>query len=274
MNKFFANNSLRNNLTTTVISVLASTAFLSMAEPAKAASFLGVNVIDNSPFVKGSSPMPIPHSTQTFMGDGKTYEFSVDVPGLGSRGKSLSHFGLMSGGTFTALFTKGLNSRSYDPGSKAINDWLGTCNITIKQPCTVEYTFTAGVEYQLGLWTGPSRFTAFGVAQQDSYTFSTRTDQHYPNSLTPQYVANHPDRFLTVAEKGAYFLGMEDGLLRQGSSGSYSHDYQDWVVKATPKEEPPEIPPTSVPEPSTLLGVSFIALGAGLTRQRRKGKKQ
>lgn len=36
--------------------------------------------------------------------------------------------------------------------------------------------------------------------------------EFYPNPITPQYVANNPDKFVSVIEKNAYFLGMEDGM--------------------------------------------------------------
>lgn len=248
------------------IAAATATALVSFGTPASAIT-LGVDVIDDSPFMKGIGPMPIPHATQIFEGDGKTYEFSVVVPeGLGSRGATFSNFGFMSDGVFTSLFTEDLDK--YNPGSNRKNDWLGTCDISISQPCTVKYTFEEGVEYQLGLLDrgfggGASNFSAFGVAQKDSYTFNKETDEFYPNPLTPQYVADNPDKFVTVVENNAYFLGMEDGMFPQGNSGNYYHDYQDWVVKVTPE---------SVPEPGTvgaLLGVSAL----GVIRRRRKAVK-
>ncbi|MEQ8540844.1 MAG: PEP-CTERM sorting domain-containing protein [Coleofasciculus sp. D1-CHI-01] len=250
------------------LSIVAATAttLASFAAPA-AAITLGVDVIDNSPFMKGIGPMPIPHATGTFEGNGKTYEFSVVVPqGLGSRGATYSDFGFMSGEVFTSLFTEDLGR--YNPGSGNDNDWLGTCGISIGEECTVQYTFEEGVTYQLGLLDrgfggGASNFSGFGVAQKDSYTFNTATDQSYPNPLTPDYVANNPDKFLTVAEEGAYFLGMEDGMFKKDST-NYYYDYQDWVVKVTHE---------SVPEPGTvgaLLGVGAL----GFISRRRKAVKR
>ncbi|MEQ8754321.1 MAG: PEP-CTERM sorting domain-containing protein [Coleofasciculus sp. G1-WW12-02] len=250
------------------LSLTAATAtalLISFAAPAAAIN-LGVDVIDDSPFMKGIGPMPIPHGTQKFIGDGKTYEFSVVVPqGLGSRGATFSDFGFMSGGAFTSLFTEDL--KKYDPGSNRNNDWLGTCNISISQPCTLKYTFDKGVEYQLGLLDrgfggGASNFSGFGIAQKDSYTFSKETDEFYPNLMTPEYVANNPDKFVTVIEKNAYFLGMEDGMFKKDST-NYYYDYQDWVVKVTD---------VSVPEPGTvgaLLGVSAL----GFISRRRQTVK-
>lgn len=252
--------------TLSLVAATAATTLVSFASPAAAIN-LGVDVIDDSPFMKGIGPMPIPHATQLFEGDGKTYEFSIVVPeGLGSRGMTFSDFGFMSDGEFTSLFTEDLDK--YDPGSNPINDWLGTCGKSISQDCTVKYTFEEGVTYQLGLLDrgyggNASNFSAFGVAQKDSYTFDKQSDEFYPNPLTPEYVADNPDKFVTVMEQNAYFLGMEDGMYKQGNSGNYYYDYQDWVVKVT----------TPVPEPGTvgaLLGVSAL----GVISRRRKAVKR
>ncbi|MEQ8971126.1 MAG: PEP-CTERM sorting domain-containing protein [Coleofasciculus sp. C1-SOL-03] len=255
------------------IAAATATTLASLGAPASAIT-LGVDVIDNSPFMNGIGPMPIPHATQTFEGDGKTYEFSVVVPeGLGSRGKTYSDFGFLSGvnpdgsgGTFVSLFTEGL--RAYDPGSGNDNDWLGTCAISISEDCTVKYTFEDGVNYQLGLLDrgfggGASNFSGFAVTQKDSYTFNVETDQNYPSLLTEDYVESNPDKFLTVVEQGAYFLGMEDGMFKKDSE-NYYYDYQDWVVKVTHE---------SVPEPGTvgaLLGLGVI----GFISRRRQAVKR
>ncbi|MEQ8382903.1 MAG: PEP-CTERM sorting domain-containing protein [Coleofasciculus sp. A1-SPW-01] len=248
------------------IAAATATALVSFGVPASAIT-LGVDVIDDSPFMKGIGPMPIPHATQTFEGDGKTYEFSVVVPeGLGSRGATYSDFGFVSGGVFTSLFTEDL--RPYNPGSGNANDWLGTCSISISEECIVKYTFEKDVEYQLGLLDrgfggGSSNFSAFGVAQKDSYTFNVETDQNYPFPLTEDYVDSNPDKFLTVVEEGAYFLGMEDGMFKKDSE-NYYYDYQDWVVKVTHE---------SVPEPGTvgaLLGLGVV----GFISRRRKAVKR
>ncbi len=244
-----------------IAAAATTTALISVGTPAQAATFLGVNEINNSPYMKGVGPV-IPNATNTFSFDkDTTYEFSVVVPnGLGSRGMDKSNFGFLSNGSFTALFTEGKNGNAYDPGSKATNnDWLGTCNITINAPCTLSYTFKKGVEYKLGLEdSGSKKFSSFGVAQKDSYTFDKFSDEFYPDTL-PKNLP--PDKFVTVSKPGTYFLGMEDGSFKKNSSNFY-YDYQDWVVAAKP---------ASVPEPGTvgaLLGVGALGL---IGRRRRQG---
>jgi hypothetical protein len=249
-----------------IAAAATTTVIASVGAPAQAATFLGVNEITNSPYMKGIGPV-IPNATKTFSFDkDTTYQFSVVVPdGLGSRGKDKSNFGFLSNSSFTALFTEGKDGNAYNPGSKANNnDWLGTCNITINAPCTVSYTFKKGVEYKLGLEdSGSKKFSGFGVAQKDSYTFDKLSDEFYPNPLTPAYVnnPNNADKFVTVSQPGTYFLGMEDGTFKQSAKNFY-YDYQDWVVAVTP---------ASVPEPGTvgaLLGVGALGL---IGRRRRQG---
>jgi len=247
-----------------IAAAATTTAIASVGAPAQAATFLGANEINNSPYMKGVGPV-IPNATNTFSFDkDTTYQFSVVVPdGLGSKGMDKSNFGFLSNGSFTALFTEGKDGNAYDPGSKANNnDWLGTCNITINAPCTVNYTFKKGVEYKLGLENfGSKKFSGFGVAQKDSYTFDKVSDEFYPDTVTPAYVAANPGKFVTVSQPGTYFLGMEDGTFKKNSSNFY-YDYQDWVVAAKP---------ASVPEPGTvgaLLGVGALGL---IGRRRRQG---
>ncbi|MEQ8754320.1 MAG: PEP-CTERM sorting domain-containing protein [Coleofasciculus sp. G1-WW12-02] len=238
------------------IAAATATALVSFGAPAQAASFLGIDIVEDSP-VTGTAPT-IPHKTNVFAGDGLTYEFSVLAPnGLGSRGAAFSDFGFMSNGNFTALFTEG-NGISFDqPNSAFINDWLGTCDITISVPCTVEYTFEKGVEYQFGVWDrgfggGGKNFVAFGVAQLDSYTFPSLTDQANPNPP------------ITVSDPGYYFIGLEDTRFPL-ASGEFYYDFQDWVVKAQA--------PASVPEPGTVG--ALLGLGAlGFISRRRQSVKR
>lgn len=247
------------------IAAATATALVSLGAPAQAASFLGIDIVEDSP-VTGTAPT-IPHKTNVFAGDGLTYEFSVLAPdGLGSRGLFYSDFGFMSNGKFTALFMEGANpsaaqpqGNSFDiPNSAFINDWQGTCDITIKAPCTVEYTFEKDVEYQFGVWergfsgSATPIFRTFGVAQLDSFTFPSLTDQANPNPL------------ITVSDPGYYFIGLEDTRFPL-DNGEFYYDFQDWVVKAQA--------PASVPEPGTvgaLLGLSAL----GFISRRRQSVKR
>lgn len=251
-------------LSTLSLTAVTATALTTLGAPAQASTFLGIDIVEDSP-VTGEAAV-IPHQTNVFLGDGNTYEFSVMAPdGLGSRGLFYSDFGFMSNGQFTALFMEGANptaekpnGNSYDiPNSAFINDWQGTCDVTIKSPCMVEYTFEEGVQYQFGVWErglsgGASPiFHTFGVAQEDSFTFPDLTDQA-PNN-----------EFITVEDPGYYFIGMEDTRFPL-ANGNYYYDFQDWVVKAKT---------ASVPEPGTIG--ALLGLGAvGFFSRRRKSEKQ
>jgi hypothetical protein len=229
-----------------LVATAAVSTLVGFSAPAQAASFLGVPVVtDSSPSsgIKGYAAV-MPFTNSVFTPDKDiTVTFSVEDLGLGSRGKLMSSFGFMSGGSFTSLLTE---TSAYNPGSGNANDWLGTCGVAIAN-CNTSFTFLQGVDYTLGLLTG-NKFTAFGVAQEGSYTFSTQSDER----------ANQP--FTTVNAPGSYVLGFEDKGYFRGQ-GNYWHDYQDWTVKATVESE-------SVPEPATLLGLSLV--GGGLLFSRRK----
>lgn len=247
--------------TISTLSILATTAtaLTAISAPAQASTFLGIDVVEDSP-VEGSAYV-IPHATNTFLGDGLTYEFSVERPThLGSRGKFFSDLGFMSEGKFTSLFTEGdKGGKSYDIAHSALtNDWYGSCNITINAPCTLEYTFEKGVAYQFGLLdrgsgggTFNAKFRGFGVAQADSYTFAALSDQ-----------AN-PQEYITVEDPGYWFLGFEDTRFPR-ADGTLYYDFQDWVIKAKT--------PEAVPEPATVG--ALLGLGAlGLVSRRRKAVK-
>jgi hypothetical protein len=248
------------------VAAATATALVSVGTPAQAASFLGIDIVPSSP-VTGTA-QNIPHPTNVFFGDGYTYEFSVMAPdGLGSRGLFYSDFGFMSNEQFTALFMEGANptaakpnGNSFDtPNSAFINDWQGTCDITIKSPCMVEYTFEEGVEYQFGVLergftgSGTPRFRTFGVAQLDSFKFPSLTDQ----------APNNP--IIEVSDPGYYFIGMEDTRFPL-PSGDFYYDFQDWVVKAKAQHE-------SIPEPGTVG--ALLGLGAvGFISRRRQAVKR
>lgn len=243
------------------VAAATATALATIGAPAQASTFLGIDIVEDSP-VTGIAPT-IPHQTNVFLGDGYTYKFSVLAPdGLGSRGKFYSDFGFKSNGKFTALFKEGANSFDI-PNSAFINDWQGTCDITIEAPCEVEYTFEEGVEYQFGVWERGSNgnaspiFRTFGVAQLDSFTFPALTDQAPGN------------QFVTVSDPGYYFMGMEDTRFPITSgefAGQFYYDFQDWVVKAKAQHE-------SVPEPGTVG--ALLGLGAlGFISRRRKAVKR
>ncbi|MEQ9372898.1 MAG: PEP-CTERM sorting domain-containing protein [Coleofasciculus chthonoplastes F3-SA18-01] len=238
------------------VAAATATALVTLGAPAQAASFLGIDIVEDSP-VTGTAPT-IPHQTNAFLGDGLTYEFSVMAPdGLGSRGLFYSDFGFMSNKQFTALFMEG--EQSYDIANSAfINDWQGTCNVTITAPCTVEYTFEKDVEYQFGVWergfsgNATPQFRTFGVAQLDSFKFPGLTDQ----------APNNP--IIEVSDPGYYFIGMEDTRFPL-PNGDFYYDFQDWVVKAKA--------PESVPEPATVG--ALLGLGAlGFISRRRKAVKR
>lgn len=251
-------------LSTLSLTAVTATALTTIGAPAQASTFLGIDIVEDSP-VTGEAAT-IPHQTNVFLGDGNTYEFSVLSPdGLGSRGLFYSDFGFMSNGEFTALFMEGANptaakpnGNSYDiPSSGRINDWQGTCDITIETPCTTQFKFEEGVEYQFGVWergyTGDAKpiFHTFGVAQADSFTFPSLTDE----------VPVEDNPLITVSDPGYYFIGMED--TRFPIAGEYYYDFQDWVVKAKT---------TSVPEPGTVG--ALLGLGAvGFFSRRRKSVK-
>ncbi len=241
---------MKNNSISIFAGLLATSTLALAAVPAEAATFLGLEETPTPGFAIHNTNIPIPPQTQTqtFKGDGKTYEFSVLTPdGLGSRGKALSTFGFLVDGNFSSLFTE---TKAYDTGSTATNDWLGTCKTGTIVPCTVKYTFAKNVNYQLVLSPDYAKnLKTYGVYEKDSYTFDLKSDEKNPMTTT------------TVSEAGAYFLGIEDGQYKAPGIGNYYSDYQDWVVKVK-----------AVPEPGAvggLLGLGVLGL-IGLSRKSAK----
>ncbi len=246
---------MKNNSISIFAGLLATSTLALAAVPAEASTCLGLNYTPTpGTAIHNTSgaildPYTISYETSTFMGDGKTYEFSVLTPdGLGSRGMKLSTFGfLVNNSTFSPVFTE---TKPYDTGSKGnTNDWLGTCKTGTIVPCTVKYTFAKDVKYQLVLSPDyQKKLKTYGVYQKDSYTFDLLSDEVKAMTTT------------TVSELGAYFLGIEDGQYNSPKGGKYS-DFQDWVVKVK-----------AVPEPGAvggLLGLGVLGL-IGLSRKSAK----
>jgi hypothetical protein len=232
-------------------------------------SSLGLDTFDPSKPIVGNDNIPnaaptsgFPYKANMFSFDKDTkVKFSVlDPSGLGSRGKAFSNFGFLTSpvngqGSFTSIFSE---TTPYDKGSNdKTNDWLGTCGKAIQGVCETTITFKAGVNYLLALNTDGR--THFGVGALDQLTFNHVSDQFYPQA----------NKYDTVYEKGALFIGMEDGLYKKGTTtvgtgktatkvDTYWYDYQDWVVKAE-----------AVPEPTTLTGLGMVAGGMLLARRRK-----
>lgn len=202
------------------------------------------NIVNSAPL----SGFPYKANNFSFAKDTKV-KFSVLSPtGLGSRGKAMSSFGFLTNpingvGAFSTIFSE---QAPYDKGSNdKNNDWLGTCGKAIEGVCETTVTFKSGLNYLLALNTDGAQH--FGVGALNELRFNRVSDQYYPKANT----------FDTVSEKGALFIGMEDGQYKQ-SGKNYYYDYQDWVVKAE-----------AVPEPATLAGLSMVAGGMLLARRRK-----
>ncbi|HBE18311.1 MAG TPA: hypothetical protein DEA78_22805 [Cyanobacteria bacterium UBA11159] len=244
---------MRNALISSLsIAAATATAVLNFGGNAQAA-FLGIDPTPTPGTAIANKVGSVPFQANIFQGNGQTYQFSVLNPsGLGSRGMAKSEFGFLVNGNFTSLFGE---TQKANAGSGNANDWLGTCtpdskgNVTIN-PCTINFNFAQGVNYQLALKNNNVVSSAFAVYQKDSYTFNTKSDEQKNMTTT------------TVAEAGAYFIGAEDGKYKAPGQGNYYSDYQDWVVKAT-----------AVPEPTT-MAASFLGAGViGMLKRRRKDAK-
>lgn len=266
------------------VALAAGTVF-GLASPSLAgtltASNLGLDPLDASKPIVGNDNVPnvaplsgFPYKAQTFSFTKDTkVKFSLLNPsGLGSRGKAMSSFGFLTSSSGSNAFSSVFSEASaYDKGSNdKNNDWLGTCNKSIQGICEATITFKAGTTYQLALNTrkettsGPVKdamgneiweLSSFGVGALDQLTFNQISDQYYPNA----------NKYVTVSQKGALFIGMEDGGYKKGQItvgktkvDTYWYDYQDWVVKAE-----------SVPEPATLAGLGMVAGGMLLARRRK-----
>jgi hypothetical protein len=243
------------------------------AAPVQAASLmpadLGLPTLSSDTPVGNGLAAPIsgiPYQTSAFTpSQDLKVKFSIQMDGLGSRGMGLSSFGYFLPNQGEASFISIFDETSpYNPGERAnTHDWLGTCGVAITGLCEVFVTFKAGMTYQLALLSEGLR--TFGLGVNDSYTFDAVSDQFYdPTSM--QYNAAHSSQFVTVSQKGALFIGMEDGEFVQTkasrtNAATYYYDYQDWVVKAE-----------AVPEPATLAGLGIV--GGGLILSRRRKSKQ
>lgn len=221
--------------------------------PSQANTFLGIDIVPNSP-VSGVG-LSIPHETNIFTGDGNTYIFDVIIPdGLGSRSEIYSEFSFLSNGLVTSLFTESPNAFDI-PNSAFINDWHGTCNITIPFPCQVQFTFETGIQYQFGVLdrgldgNASPVFKSFGVVQLDSYSFPSLFDEANPNPT------------ITVSDPNSYFIGMEDASSLASGSDFY-YDFQDWVIRVEVLEK------KSTPETSSVL--SFLVFILSILVSRKK----
>lgn len=215
----------------------------------------------------------VPAQASTFSSSSIKFDTDtiVDFTFLESHGYYRSAFGIQEvGGAKTSLLTEVQNADKTD-GTK---DWMGTCGISVTT-CNASFTFKANTEYKMTLdW-----LTAGGEVRSLNYgakllnptdTASALNDPLYAGSLTQKYQNYNasPTSKLALASSsasidpfaGPILIALEDfGLDGQ----SLQHvDYNDFMVKASARAAT-----ASVPEPTTLAGLSLIAGVFGLSRR-------
>lgn len=97
----------------------------------------------------------------------------------------------------------------------------------------------------------------FYLTSEAGYTFYTNSTL---NSVYPEKTLQHFAVFQDALNSSTYWLGVEDLLM----SGQTDNDYNDMIVKVTPKV-------STVPEPATMFLLGLGLLGAAVLRLPRRG---
>lgn len=195
---------------------------------------------------------------------------TVDFSFVSSQGKFRSALGVMEVGasgpisnTFSSLFSEQAGS---DNGSA--NDWLATCGgkAIPMGSCSTSFNFLAGKTYTLAL-SRPQNTNQVSAG----YVYSTdafNTSYQPPNTYRQAFFSG--DLFsaagLTINFEdigGKYNRAARAACAATGSTPTGDCDFNDFIVTARADA------PTSVPEPTAMVGLGVAAVGLMSSRRRK-----
>lgn len=208
---------MKFQLISTLGAAVAATALFGICDPARAVSLAGSSDLNST---EGFSFAEDTEVTFTF---------------LESHGEFLSAFGIYDASK-NLLFELFPETQASDNGD--VNDWEGTCGVSVPGACEIAYVFEAGVDYFFGL-----------VSQGEPTVFS---GTQFNNQLPFQF-SNTPDDGTAV-------------LIAVNDSDTTDSDYNDFIISANVVES------ETVPEPGIVGAV--LAVGAlGLISQKSKERR-
>lgn len=165
---------------------------------------------------------------------------TVNFDFLESHGIYKSYFGVQQvGGSFISLLQETQNA---DNQSQSVNDWLGTCGISVKE-CTSSFTFKAGLDYNLVLQSYEK------VPINRSWGYQSTPTQTVSSSSPASTV-------FTQNSETSYTLAWDDGH-------PSDKDTNDFFVKASWEKT------ASVPEPATLAGLGLVGSFLAIKGRRK-----
>lgn len=209
----------------------------------------------------------------------------VDFNFLESHGYYKGLLGVLGpGGTKTYL---GIQENKFSDTDTSLGEWQGTCGNAVTT-CTDSFTFKAGQTYSLFLdsWGATKRNTTVysttalntGSQVKDgvSYAFGQQVkffdDLSVLNDTKIRSDKSLQSKLVTtpgLANTDPYGKTI---LMAWEDQGQGIHtDYNDFLVTATAKKI---VPPASVPEPATLLGLGLVGGAMAFSRNRRRKDAQ
>ncbi|MEQ9482201.1 PEP-CTERM sorting domain-containing protein [Coleofasciculus sp. F4-SAH-05] len=208
------------------------------------------------------SAMPAEAATVEFGNNGILFDTDtkIDFDFIQSQGKFQSTLFIVEAANPTdmsnPLFVEN------EPYDKTSPDFLGTCPTSVTSPtgeCQNWFTFKAGVEYSLALFSGnnkPAGTNGFVYSTDDLNNPVGQQAFVFDGVVLPEYTG--PGDIFADPLLGKVTIAFDD------KGNAKDEDYQDFIITAMV---------TDIPEPATLAGLGLVAGSLALIRRRQRNKK-
>jgi len=225
----------------------------------KTSTFLGLAVGS----ALALSAMPGEAATVEFGNNGILFDTDtkIDFDFIQSQGAFQSTLFIVEAANPTdPVFTLFTENEPFDSTSP---DFIGTCPTSVTVPgsssCTNWFTFEAGVEYSLALFSGnnkPAETNGFVYSSDDLNNPVGQQAFVFEGLVLPEYT--EPGDISADPFLGKVTIAFDD------KGNANDEDFQDFIVTA-------EV--TDIPEPATLAGLGLVAGSLTLIRRRQGNKK-
>ncbi|MEQ8757019.1 MAG: PEP-CTERM sorting domain-containing protein [Coleofasciculus sp. G1-WW12-02] len=208
------------------------------------------------------STMPAKAATVEFGNNGILFDTDtqIDFDFIRSQGAFKSTLFIVEAANPTdPVFTLFKENEPFDDTSP---DFIGTCPTSVTVPgsssCTNLFTFEAGIEYSLALFSGnnkPAGTNGFVYSTDALNTPANRQAFVFDGVVLPPYT--EPGEGSSDPALGKVTIAFDD------KGGGNDGDFQDFIITAMETKE-------SIPEPATLAALGLVAGSLTLIRRRQR----
>lgn len=189
---------------------------------------------------------------------------TVDFSFKESHGFYWSAFGVEGPGGVKTNLLEEVTRSNLNSGA---NDWQGTCGLAVTN-CDSSFTFKANTTYKFFLDRRKDNGTQVNIANEALKMFNPGDTATVLADTSYKDINTSPSSLLATTNSSASIDPFKSVLIAfedfgKDNQGNLHVDYNDFMLYAKART-------ASVPEPTTFVGLGFVAGGLALSRRRNR----